>query len=69
MRMAFKTAAGPRAATRRQGGIQADAPPFMECADSHWASISGCTEDAADLGDDEEFDEGDEALSDDEDDD
>ena len=40
----------------------------MECADSHWASLSGWTEDAADLGDDEEFGDGDEALSDDEDD-
>ena len=46
-----------------------NASPFMECADSHWASISAWTEDAADLGDVEEFDEGDEALSDDEDED
>ena len=43
-----------------------DASLFMECADSHLASISAWTEGAADLGDAEEFDEGDEALSDDE---
>ena len=39
-----------------------DASPFMECADSHWASLSGWTEDSADLGDDAEFDDGDEAF-------
>ena len=55
-----------REAVRAMG--QTDTSPFMECADSHWASLSGWTEDAADLGDDEEFDDGDEALSDDEDD-
>ena len=54
-----------REAVRAMG--QTDAPPFMECADSHWASLSGWTEDsAADLGDDAEFGGGDEALSDDE---
>ena len=47
---------------------QTGASPFMECADSHWASLSGWTEDAGDLGDDEESDDDDEALSDDEDD-
>ena len=52
-----------REAVRAMG--QTDATPFMECADSHWASISGWTEDTADLGDDAEFDDGDEALSDD----
>jgi hypothetical protein len=55
-----------REAVRAMG--QTDASPFMECADSHWASLSGWTEDSADLGDDAEFDDGDEALSDDEDD-
>ena len=55
-----------RDAVRAMG--QTDASPFMECADSHWASLSGWTEDSADLGDDAEFDDGDEALSDDEDD-
>ena len=53
-----------REAVRVMG--QTDASPFMECADSHWASLSGWTEDAEDLGNDEEFDHGDEALSDDE---
>ena len=52
-----------REAVRAMG--QTDATPFMECADSHWATISGWTEDTADLGDDAEFDDGDEALSDD----
>ena len=46
-----------------------NASPFMESADSHWASVAAWTEDAADLGDAEEFDDGDEALSDDEDED
>ena len=32
-----------------------------------WATIAAWTENAADLGDAEEFDDGDEALSDDED--
>ena len=54
-----------REAVRAMG--QTDASPFMECVDSHWASLSGWTEDSADLGDDAEFDDGDEALSDDED--
>ena len=37
---------------------------FMERAGSHCASNSAWTEDAADLGDAEEFDYGDEPLSD-----
>ena len=41
-----------------------DATPFMESLDAHWASIANWTEDEADLGDVEEFDEGDEPLSD-----
>ena len=45
-----------------------DASPFMESIDSHWATVAACTEDAADLGDAKELDDdGDEALSDDED--
>ena len=57
-----------RDAVRAMG--QTDASPFMECADSKWASLSGWTEDSADLGDDAaEFGDGDEALSDDEDED
>ena len=46
-----------------------DATPFMENTDALWATIAAWNEDAADLGDAEEFDEGDEALSDDEDED
>ena len=46
-----------------------DASPFMESTDLHWASVAAWTEDAADLGDTEEFDDGDEALADDEDED
>ena len=46
-----------------------DATPFMESSDAHWASIANWTEDETDLGDDEEFDEGDEPLSDDDTDD
>ena len=46
-----------------------DSSPFMESTDSHWDSAAAWTEDAADLGDAEEFDDGDEALSDDEDED
>ena len=46
-----------------------DASPFMENTDALWATIAAWNEDAADLGDAEEFDEGDEALSDDEDED
>ena len=46
-----------------------DASPFLENIDSHWATVAVWTEDAADLGDADEFDEGDEALSDDEDED
>jgi len=46
-----------------------DASPFMESIDSHWATVAAWTEDAADLGDAEEFDDGDEALADDEDED
>ena len=51
-----------REAVRAMG--MTDATPFMERADSHWDSISAWTEDAADLGDAEEFDDGDEPLSD-----
>ena len=44
--------------------------PLMESTDSHWASVAAWTEDAADLGDAEQFDDGDEALlADDEDED
>ena len=39
-----------------------DATPFMENTDSLWATIAAWTEDDADLGDAEEFDEDDEAL-------
>ena len=46
-----------------------DASPFMGNIDSHWATVSAWSEDAADLGDAEEFDNGDEALPDDEDED
>ena len=46
-----------------------DATPFMESSDAHWASIANWTEDETDLGDVEEFDEGDEPLSDDDTDD
>ena len=42
-----------------------DATPFMESSDAHWASIANCTEDDMDLGDVEEFDDGDGPLSDD----
>ena len=41
----------------------------MESIDSHWATVAAYSEDAADLGDAEDFDDGDEALSDDEDED
>ena len=44
-----------------------DATPFLENVDSHWAAISGWTEDSGDLGDAEEFEDGDEPLSDDDD--
>ena len=46
-----------------------DATLFMENTDALWANIAAWNEDAADLGDAEEFDDGDEALSDDEDED
>ena len=46
-----------------------DAAPFMEFSDAHWASIANWTQGDRDLGDDEEFDEGDEPLSDDDTDD
>ena len=46
-----------------------DATKLLENNDAHWATIAAWNEDAADLGDAEEFDEGDEALSDDEDED
>ena len=45
-----------------------DATPFMENTDALWATIAAWNEDAADLGDAEEFDEGYEALSDDDED-
>ena len=35
----------------------------MESSDAHWASIANWTEDDMDLGDDEEFDDGDGPLS------
>ena len=41
-----------------------DATPFLENAGSHWAAIAGLQEDSGDLGDAEEFGDGDEALSD-----
>ena len=44
-----------------------DTSTFMENIDSHWATVSAWSEDAADLGDAEEFGDGDGALSDDED--
>ena len=44
-----------------------DATPFLENVDSHWAAISGWIEDSGDLGDAEEFDDGDSPLSDDDD--
>ena len=46
---------------------QTDATPFMENVDAHFASISGWVEDEADLGDADEFDDGDEIISDDDD--
>ena len=45
------------------------ATPFMENTDALRATIAAWTEDDADLGDAEEFGDGDEALSDDEDED
>ena len=42
-----------------------DASPFLENIDSHWAAIPGWIEDSDDLGDAEEFGDGDEPLSDD----
>jgi len=44
-----------------------DATPFLENVDSHWAAISGWVEDSGDLGDAEEFEDGDSPLSDDDD--
>ena len=44
-----------------------DATPFLESADSHWAAITGWNEDSGDLGDAEEFENGGEGLSDDDD--
>jgi len=41
-----------------------DATPFLENADSHWEAATGWNEDSGDLGDAEEFEDGDEALSD-----
>ena len=46
-----------------------DATPFIENTDALLATISAWTEDDADLGDAEEFGDGDEALSDDDDED
>ena len=37
-----------------------DTTPFMESADAHWASVANWTEGDMDLGDGEEFDDGDE---------
>jgi len=37
----------------------------MESTDAHWASVANWTENNMDLGDIEEFDDGDEPLSDD----
>ena len=39
-------------------------PPFLENAGSHWEAIAGLQEDSGDLGDAEEFGDGEEALSD-----
>ena len=54
-----------RDAVRAMG--MTDATPFLENVDSYWAAISGWIEDSSDLGDAEEFEDGDEPLSDDED--
>ena len=45
-----------RGAVRAMG--MTEATPFLENADSHWAAISGWIEDSGDLGDAEEFDDG-----------
>ena len=45
-----------------------DAAPYMESTDAVWSAIAGWTEDHEDLGDDAEFDEGDEPLSSDDED-
>ena len=37
-----------------------DATPYMECVGTHWSAISAWTEDSADLGDADEYEEGDE---------
>ena len=42
-----------------------DATPFLDNADAHWAAITDWNEASGDLGDTEEFEDGDEALSDD----
>ena len=55
-----------REAVRAMGAT--DATPFLENVDSHWAAVSGWIEDSGDLGDAEEFDDGDEPLSDDDED-
>ena len=44
-----------------------DATPFMESTDAHWASVANWSEDDMDLGDVEEFDDGDDPLSPDDD--
>ena len=54
-----------RDAVRAMG--MTDATPFLENVDSHWAAISGWVEDSGDLGDAEEFEDGDSPLSDDDD--
>ena len=54
-----------RDAVRAMGST--DATPFLENVDSHWAAITGWNKDCGDLGDAEEFEDGDEALSDDDD--
>ena len=55
-----------RMAVRAMG--RTDATPYMECVDAHWSAISAWTEDSADLGDADEFEEGDEPLSSDDED-
>ena len=50
---------------RPSDGGRTDATPFVESTDAHWASVANWTENNMDLGDIEEFDDGDEPLSDD----
>ena len=56
-----------RSAVRAIG--RTDAAPYLENSDAHWAAVAGWTEDSADLGDADEYDDGDGPLSDDEDED